>query len=193
MMDGDGGGSRFACVWCGLAVVAPGDAAGRGKCPHCGAVLDATPAAPEPYALAEAPAPPARSSPWRPAPPPVSPNRGFWGGLFHESARRESVLAAEIVALVALSVADLMTTYHLLRTHPKFYESNPVAQFVFARWNIAGMAVFKLSVVAFVVTVAEVAERKRPGLGKLVLFVGCLATGAVVFHGLRLAFGELAE
>jgi hypothetical protein len=103
------------------------------------------------------------------------------------------VLAAEIVALLALSLADLFTTYHLLRTHPRFYESNPVAQFFFARWNIAGMAVFKLSAVAFVVAVGEIAERRRPGMGRFVLLVGCLATAAVVFHGLRLAFGELAE
>lgn len=187
-MENDGGDSRFACAWCGLGVVAPGDASGRGRCPHCGAVQDVPRTAPEPYALMETPpAPPTPSS------VPAPPARAFWRDLFHESARRESVLAAEIVALVALSLADLMTTYHLLRTHPKFYESNPVAQFFFARWNIAGMAVFKLTVVAFVVTVGEVAERKRPGLGKFVVLLGCIATGVVVFHGLRLAFGELAE
>lgn len=191
MMESGVGEVRFPCSWCGLAVVAPGAAVGRGRCPHCGTVQGVPRPALEPYALAAQPPAPARPSP-RPAPPKPA-AAAFWRGLFHESARRESVLAAEIVALVALSLADLMTTYHLLRTHPKFYESNPVAQFVFARWNIAGMAVFKLSLVAFVVTVGEVAERKRPGLGKFVLLVGCLATGAVVFHGLRLAFGEMAE
>ncbi|WP_337175761.1 DUF5658 family protein [Paludisphaera sp.] len=180
---------KCRCSWCGLEMAAAG---GAMKCPHCGAARAAPREAPETYALMEerptAPAKPAMrlGSPTKPR------SGGGWRRLFHESARRDSLLSAEIVALLALSLADLFATYHLLRTHPKFYEANPVAQFVFARWNIAGMAVFKLSVVAFVVTVGEVAERQRPGLGRFVLLVGCLATAAVVLHGFRLAFGEMA-
>ncbi|MDG3006815.1 DUF5658 family protein [Paludisphaera mucosa] len=189
---------RFPCAWCGLGVTAPaGVAKVKGRCPHCGAVQDvprpATPP-PEPYALIEEPPAPAVAAP-TPTPVParvVRGSKGFWRSLLHESAGRESVLAAEISALLLLSVADLMTTYHLMRTHPKFYESNPVAQFFFARWNIAGMAVFKFSVIAFVVVVGEVVERRRPGLGRFVILTGCLASMVVVVHGLRLAFGEFA-
>lgn len=119
------------------------------------------------------------------------PYREVWSRFFHESARREALLATEIVALLALSLADLLITHHLLRTHPKFYESNPIARLVFVRWNIAGMAVFKFALVAFVVTVGEVVERKRPGLGRFVILTGCAASTLVVAHGLRLAFGEV--
>jgi hypothetical protein len=110
----------------------------------------------------------------------------------HATARDRSALEGEAVALILLSVADLMVTYHLLKTGPHFYESNPVAQLVFARWNIAGMAVFKFSIVGFVVVAGEIVERHRPGLGRLVVLIGCLASAAVVAYGLRLAFGELA-
>ncbi len=93
--------------------------------------------------------------------------------------------------MILLSLADLMVTYHLLRSGPGFYESNPIARLVFVRWNIAGMAIFKFALVAFVVTVGEVVERKRPGLGRFVILTGCAASALVVAHGLRLAFGEV--
>jgi hypothetical protein len=32
-------------------------------------------------------------------------------------------------------------------------------------------------------------ERRRPGMGKLVLLVGCAAAAAVVWHSLRLYLG----
>ena len=197
MRDGGTAEVRFPCAWCGLEAAAAAETRGRGKCPHCGAWQDVPRTAAAPpgeYALAEEPPTPAEPHPTRPVSPGAEtrPVRGFWSGVFHESARRESVLAAEIVALVLLSVADLMTTYHLLRTHPKFYESNPIARLVFARWDVAGMAVYKFSLVAFVVTVGEVVERRRPGLGRFVILTGCVASGLVVAHGLRLAFGEFA-
>ncbi|WP_165073454.1 DUF5658 family protein [Paludisphaera rhizosphaerae] len=173
------------CPWCGLAI----ERAEQGRCPHCGAALQS----PErgTYALVEEPPTPAREPADPPTPQPRRAIRDFASRFFHESARRDTVLAAEIVALLALSLADLLTTHHLLRTHPKFYESNPIARLIFIRWNIAGMAIFKFSVVAFVVTVGEVVERKRPGLGRFVILTGCAASALVVAHGLRLAFGEV--
>ncbi|WP_165250673.1 DUF5658 family protein [Paludisphaera soli] len=188
MATDDAKTARLPCPWCGLES-SGADTRRPGRCPHCGAPLT-TARAPEPYVLAE-PIPPA---PPPPVPPPAPSRRTVrvaWRDFFHETARRGSLLEGEIVALVLLSVADLMTTYHLLRAHPKFYESNPIAQFVFARWDIAGMAVFKFSVVAFVVVVGEVVERRRPGLGRFVILVGCLASALVVFQGMRLAFGHL--
>jgi Domain of unknown function (DUF5658) len=108
---------------------------------------------------------------------------------FQASARERSALEGEIIALTLLSLADLMVTYHLLRSGPAFYESNPVAQLVFARWNIAGMAAFKFGMVGFVVVAGEIVERHRPGLGRFVVLIGCIASAAVVCYGLRLAFG----
>jgi cell shape-determining protein MreD len=73
---------------------------------------------------------------------------------------------------------------------PAFYESNPVAQWFFTRWNIAGMAVFKFSAIGLVVAIGEVVERQRPGWGRAVILIGCLATAAVVVQGLRLLVGH---
>ncbi len=104
-------------------------------------------------------------------------------------AVESSSLEQEILLLVALSAADLLVTYALLRQGPSFYESNPFAQWVFQRWNIAGMTLFKFGVIAGVIVIGEVAERRRPGLGRGLMAVSCVATAAVVAYGLRLLLG----
>ena len=91
--------------------------------------------------------------------------------------------------LLSLSLTDLFVTFTLLRTSPRFYESNPVALWIFQRWNIAGMTIFKLSAIALAIALSELVERRRPGWGKFVLLVGCAATAAVIWHGLRLYLG----
>jgi hypothetical protein len=183
----------FPCPGCGADVWVDADRAGRrGRCWRCGAALIVPDSASE-YALAGSPKPPAARPEVQPAPPGRGPTA--WRIVLrwvHASARDRSALEGEAVALVLLSVADLMVTYHLLKTGPHFYESNPIAQFVFARWNIAGMAIFKFSIVGFVVAAGEIVERHRPGLGRFVVLVGCIASAAVVCYGLRLAFGDLA-
>ena len=113
-----------------------------------------------------------------------------WRRLIRAGARESSVLEMESLALIALSAADLFVTYALLRRGPAFYESNPVAQWFFVRWNIAGMALFKFGAMGLVVAIGEVVERHRPGWGRCLLLVSCLATLAVVVHGLRLLFGH---
>ncbi len=92
--------------------------------------------------------------------------------------------------LLVLSLVDLFVTYALLRTSPRFFESNPVALWVFRRWNIAGMAIFKLGAIALAIAIGEFVERRRPGWGKAVLMIGCAATAAVVWHGARLYLGS---
>ena len=52
------------------------------------------------------------------------------------------------------------------------------------------MAVFKFSAVGLVVVIGEIVERHRPGRGRALLLVSCLATAMVVFYGLRLLFGH---
>ncbi len=76
-----------------------------------------------------------------------------------------------------------------MRTSPRFYESNPVAMWIFRRWNIAGMTIFKFGAIALAITLGELIERRRPGWGKAVLLIGCAAAAAVVWHGLRLYLG----
>lgn len=111
-------------------------------------------------------------------------------GWHHPFTREDSRLQGFSVALLLISTADLLMTYTLLRTSNTFYESNPIAQWVFHRWNMAGMVVFKFALVAFIIGLAEIIERHRPRLGKAVLLLGCLATAYAFIHGLRLYLGH---
>jgi Domain of unknown function (DUF5658) len=114
-------------------------------------------------------------------------HRSRWLEEFRD---RESHVQGLSVGLIVISAADLLMTYTLLRTSPNFYESNPIAQWVFARWNMTGMVMFKFSLIAFVIVLGEIIERKRPRLGKLVLLLGCLATAYAFVHGFRLYMGH---
>jgi hypothetical protein len=100
--------------------------------------------------------------------------------------REHSRVANETLLLVVLSVADLLMTYLLLWHGGRFYESNPLAQWFFDRWNIAGMTAFKFTVVGVVVVLGETIERHRPGVGRCILIFGCIAAGAVFIHSVRL-------
>jgi len=113
----------------------------------------------------------------------------LWRRFFRASVLESSLLEQEIALLIALSAADLLVTYALLRRGPSFYESNPVAQWFFSRWNVAGMTLFKFGVMGLVIVIGEVVERHRPGWGRTLLAASCLATAVVVWYGLRLLFG----
>ena len=127
----------------------------------------------------------------RVAPLRIPPGKGWhWRSLVRAGASESSLLERESLGLIALSAADLLVTYVLLRRSPAFYESNPVAQWFFVRWNIAGMAVFKFSAMGLVVIIGEIVERHRPGWGRSLLLASCLATVAVVLHGIRLLLGH---
>ena len=92
--------------------------------------------------------------------------------------------------LVILSAADLMMTFFLLRRSAAFFESNPVAYWFFARWNMEGMVFFKFSLIGGVILLSEIIERHRPGWGRFVLFIGCVGAAYAVFHGVRLYVGH---
>jgi hypothetical protein len=148
--------------------------------------------------LAEVPSEPANAHPVTPkraagAEDRVAPTRRsrsiHWRGFFRASVLESSLLEKEIALLIALSAADLLVTYALLTRGPSFYESNPVAQWFFARWNIAGMTGFKFGAMGLVIVIGEVVERHRPGWGRALLAASCLATAAVVWYGMRLLFG----
>lgn len=94
-----------------------------------------------------------------------------------------------ILLFLLVSIADLVMTYWLLSYSPNFYESNPVANWFFKNWNMAGMTFFKFGVVAFVVVISEFVERRRVGSGKFVLILGIVVTAAVVAYSVRLFMG----
>lgn len=189
----------FWCPRCGRRYEARRDQVGRrARCRTCGTVQRV----PEPLDPPEAPlvfpvtpGDTSTTSPTPSAPPPLP--------RTEEAREREATAINRLRAylagglhveglatlLVVLSTADVFLTYTLLRTSPRFFESNPVAAWVFHRWNIAGMAIFKFAVIGFAIATAEYIERKRPGLGKLVLAIGCLAAAVVLWHGLRLYLG----
>ena len=109
--------------------------------------------------------------------------------LIRESALGTSQLQELSLCLIALSIADIVMTFLLLRTSHTYYESNPVAGWFFTRWDMTGMVVFKFAAIAGAIALGEMIERRRPGLGKLVLLIGCMGAAAVIWHGLRLFLG----
>lgn len=110
----------------------------------------------------------------------------FGGQFAREIFGDDLVLARESSWLVLLSVADLITTYVLMRHGVGAYEANPIANWWFARWNVAGMAAFKFAAIAGVIVMAEYVERRRRYRGRLVLWVGIAATTVVFLKGLSL-------
>jgi len=186
-----------------IAVDMPGKQA---RCPACGKVQQ-IPGARQPvpaeqteqemagreasvYELAAPPLDPPRTNLWKTTRV-VSKAAGtdsVWG-LIRESALGTSQLQELSICLIALSIADVIMTFTLLRTSHGYYESNPVAGWFFARWNMTGMVVFKFAAIAVAIALSEMIERRRPGMGKLVLLVGCAAAATVVWHSLRLYLG----
>jgi hypothetical protein len=96
----------------------------------------------------------------------------------------ESRLERESLWLIVLSLADLLLTYALLRRGAGFYESNPVAQWFFARWNMTGMTIFKFGLIGMIIII--IIESKRPGWGRAILGLGCVAAGTVVVYSIKL-------
>jgi hypothetical protein len=201
----------FRCIQCGKPYSVPDQLGGRkARCPACGRVQrvprsnasSSSDRAQEPelpeYALVQVPPESAIAHQVTPksaagAEDRVAPTRRsrsiLWRRFFRASVLESSLLEKEIALLIALSAADLLVTYALLRRGPSFYESNPVAQWFFARWNIAGMTGFKFGLMGLVIVIGEVVERHRPGWGRTLLGASCLATAAVVWYGMRLLLG----
>src|SRR5947209_1844878 len=107
-------------------------------------------------------------------------------GAFHGAFGSPSRVGREGTWLVFLSAADLFTTYTLLWRGGRFYESNPLAQWFFRQWNIAGMTAYKFALVGLILVLGEVIERHRPGWGRAVVAFGGVAAALAATHGLRL-------
>jgi hypothetical protein len=115
---------------------------------------------------------------------------GRWSSFLRSYAIEHSRLQGFSVCLLCLSAADLLMTFTLLRTSHTFYESNPIAQWFFHRWNMAGLVLFKFSMIALAIALGEVIERHRPRWGKAILQVGCIGAAYAFTHGLRLYLGH---
>src|SRR5262245_26430187 len=85
-----------------------------------------------------------------------------------------------IITLIVLSIFDVLVTYKLMSTSMQFYESNPVANWLFTRFDFAGMIMLKFGGVALAVIIAEYVEHRRPGVGKFILLFGIAITLGVV-------------
>lgn len=96
------------------------------------------------------------------------------------------MLESEIAWLILLSIMDIFLTWSLLSKGPQFVESNPLAAWVFRRYNIAGMVAYKFLLIGAVVVIAELVERVKPGRGRFVLRVGIVAAAAVVIYSVML-------
>ena len=102
-----------------------------------------------------------------------------------------SLLPWESLILIIVSIGDLLMTYTLLWWSGRFYESNPIADWVLNRWDITGLTLFKFGLVAFIILACETIERHRPRVGRAVLILGILGTlyGIVVGYRLFLEHG----
>jgi hypothetical protein len=194
----------YTCSWCGQPFEANCDLAGlRVKCRMCGQVqqmpdADSLPAtANSAYELLPPTVPPAipAAAPVELMASPVTHSRRpsalrlAWQKWFSPWVLETSHVQGLGTWLVILSAADLFMTFALLRRSPLFIESNPVAQYFFARWDMAGMVFFKFSIIGGVILVSEIIERHRPGWGRFVLFVGCAGAVYAITQGARLYMG----
>jgi len=93
-----------------------------------------------------------------------------------------------ILPLIVLSVCDVLVTHRLLTLSPHFYESNPVANWIFTRYEFGGMIALKFIGIALAILIAEYVERHRRHVGKVILIFGNLITAGVVGYGLHLYF-----
>ena len=114
------------------------------------------------------------------------------GNVFRTLVGGHALLGNESLLLVVLSICDLLMTYVLLRKGGHFYEANPIARWIFERWNIAGMTAFKFGLVAFIVILCEIIERRRPRVGRAIMLLGCIAALLVIVQGVWLYLGHLA-
>jgi hypothetical protein len=183
----------FTCSACGRKQVMPDQFAGEPvQCGACGRVQRIgkpvpTPSEQDVFEMAASPA--SWHEPVKPPPQQDLPSQERWYALLRSGIFESSQVQAVACAFVVLSFMDFFLTYSLLRAHPMFYESNPVAHWFFERWNVVGLIAFKFSVVGGAIVLSEFIERRRRGWGRLVLWIGCLGTAYAVYKGAILHLG----
>jgi len=164
------------------------------NCGHVGRIVEAgTPASESSiYQLAGPPLPTPATPPKPAARSQRAPRKGVLSKAWSGGAIEESQIQGLAVLLIILSAADLLMTVTLLRASPRFFEGNPLANWFLARWNIMGLVMFKFGILGGVTVVSEFIERRRPGWGRFVLFIGCVGAAYAVYTGLNLYLGHVA-
>ena len=91
-------------------------------------------------------------------------------------------LESETAWFVLLNVCDAVATYLLLWRNSGYFESNPIARWFYHGWGFEGMVWFKMAMVLFVVTVAQLAAHKDERLARTLLVFGSVAVGGVFVY-----------
>ena len=91
-------------------------------------------------------------------------------------------LVRETEWFAVLNLFDVVTTYLLLRRNSGYFESNPIARWFYHGWGFEGMVWFKVAMVLFVVTVAQLAAHKDERLARSLLVFGSVAVGGVFVY-----------
>lgn len=96
----------------------------------------------------------------------------------------------ETTVFILVNCLDIFMTYLLLRMGA--IEANPLANFVFQRWNIDGMIYFKMAITAFVCVLAQIVARSSLWKARGLLFLGTGIVGAVVLYSVTLLVKKMA-
>jgi uncharacterized membrane protein len=65
-------------------------------------------------------------------------------------------------------------------------EANPLANYFLQLWNVKGLVIFKMAIVAFVAIVAQVIARRNPKRASQVLNAGTIIVSMVVIYSVYL-------
>ena len=95
------------------------------------------------------------------------------------------LLEFEKTLFVIANLMDIVMTHLLLGTG-HFIESNPIANYVLTEYGFAGVAAFKLIVVAMVMLIANIIAFRRIRTSRYLLHFGTLIVGGVVVYSYSL-------
>ena len=103
---------------------------------------------------------------------------------------RQLPMESETTAFLLTAFLDILCTYLLLLSG-RFRESNAVADWFIAGWGVRGMVYFKMTLAAVVCVLAQIIATRNRRLGRFVLLLGTVVTGAVVIYSVSLALRHL--
>jgi hypothetical protein len=122
----------------------------------------------------------------------ISERQSTRGGVWHTIFRLALPLQRESALFLIVSVLDVMMTYMMLYDIPEpegramFYESNPVARYIFEGWGLRGIVIFKFSLVAVVEVIAQIVAMRKLELGRRLLEFGTVVVACVVLYSMYL-------
>jgi len=114
------------------------------------------------------------------------PDISFWHFLITIPIK----LQRETMVFILVNTLDIYMTWRLLlrasQGGARYYESNPVAQFIIHHWGTNGMIYFKFGMVAFIVLLTQIIATKKIPLARFVVNLGTAVVVFVVFYSLWL-------